>query len=176
MSCDQQQKIQVIKTRIVKLILLLQTDRIWISDWVFKKVPTWDYICMRRLKAKACVSGGPTSLKLTPTAEQDQETTKRREEVDGRNIGSSLDLWSDNSIATAIIKHAHFWNPSQIFELGNFYALSTFLPLLDCPFGASFVFVLLLVRLIFNTLFYTRDLCRQARLERVSSCAFQVKF
>lgn len=119
---------------------------------------------------------GPTSLKLTPTAEQDQETTKRREEVDGRNIGSSLDLWSDNSIATAIIKHAHFWNPSQIFVLGNFYALFTFLPLLDCPFGASFVFVLLLVRLIFNTLFYTRDLCRQARLERVSSCAFQVKF
>lgn len=176
MSCDQQQKIQVAKTRIVKLILLLQTDGIWISDWVFKKVPTWDYICMRRLKAKACVSGGPTSLKLTPTAEQDQETTKRREEVDGRNIGSSLDLWSDNSIATAIIKHAHFWNPSQIFVLANFYALFTFLPLLDCPFGASFVFVLLLVRLIFNTLFYTRDLCRQARLERVSSCAFQVKF
>ena len=52
----------------------------------------------------------------------------------------------------------------------------TFLPLFDCIFGASFVFGLLLVRLIFNTLFYTRDLCRQARLERVSSCAFQVKF
>ena len=80
MSRDQQQKIQVPNSRMVKLIGSLQTDWIWVSDWVFKKEPTWDYSYLKRMKARQ------TSLKITSAAEQDEETTKRKEEVDGRNI------------------------------------------------------------------------------------------
>lgn len=127
---------------------------------------------MRRLKAKARVSGGPTNLKITPVAEQDEETTKRREGEDGGNGGCSPDLWWLHS-------NSHYKACTILKTQSDFYArkyLCSILPLFDCPCNPSFVFVLLLVRLIFNTLFYTRDLYRQARLERVSSCAFQVKF
>ena len=63
---------------------------------------------MRRLKAKACVSGGPTSLKITPVAEQDEETTKRREGEDGREeMVVAVQIYR-GSIATAIRKHAPF--------------------------------------------------------------------